>query len=98
MALESTLKDYIFEAIEIEKGGLKVAYKKTIEFEMSEELVQKFEELPAFKSAFYALTPGRQRGYLLFFAAPKQATTREARIVKSIPNIFNGIGINDFKG
>lgn len=93
--LENTLKDYVFEAIEIEKAGLKVVMKKTEDFPVPEELIQKFEENPSFKDAFYALTPGRQRGYLLHFAAPKQSKTRETRIEKYVPLIFNGKGMHD---
>lgn len=95
MVLAETLKMYILEAIEIEKKGIKVEYKTTAEFEFPDELLAKFEEMPAFKNAFYALTPGRQRGYLLHFAAPKQAQTRIARIEKNLQNIFAGKGIND---
>lgn len=93
--LESTIKAYIFEAIEVEKAGLEVKMKKTSEFNMPEELQVKFEENPDFKTAFDALTPGRQRGYLLFFSQAKQAKTRELRIEKYIPKIFEGKGLND---
>jgi uncharacterized protein YdeI (YjbR/CyaY-like superfamily) len=95
VALESTLKDYVFEAIEVEKAGLKVAFKKTTEFAMPAEFQQKLDEKPALKMAFTALTPGRQRGYLLHFAAPKQAKTREARIEKCTPQILDGKGLDD---
>lgn len=93
--LEATLKAYIFEAIEAEKAGLKVALKKTSEFSMPEEFQQVLEENAALKTAFEALTPGRQRGYLLHFAQPKQSKTRVSRIEKSIPQIFEGKGLND---
>ncbi len=92
---EADIKASIFEAIEVEKSGAKVPMKKTKEFAMTEELEQKFEELPALKTAFEALTPGRQRAYLLHFSQPKQAKTREARIEKAMEAIFNGKGLND---
>jgi len=94
-ALEPILKAYIDEAIEVEKAGLKVEFKPVSEFDIPEELQTRFAELPAFKAAFEALTPGRQKGYLLHFAAPKQSKTRESRIEKCIPQIFDGIGLND---
>ncbi len=93
--LKSTLSAYIYEAIEVEKAGLKVNLKKTTEFKMPDEFKNKLAELPALKKAFHALTPGRQRGYLLHFAAPKQSKTREARVEKSIPQILSGKGLND---
>ncbi|MEZ5103259.1 MAG: YdeI family protein [Draconibacterium sp.] len=93
--LESVLKSYIFQAIEVEKAGLKVELKKTKEFEMAEEFRQKLEELPALKTAFKAMTPGRQRAYLLHFSQPKQSKTRESRIEKYIPHILAGKGLND---
>lgn len=89
------LKAYILEAVEAEKAGLKVDFKATAEFSMPDELRAKFAADPALKTAFEALTPGRQRAYILFFAAAKQAATREARIEKSIPQILNGKGLND---
>ena len=95
IATQTVLKTYIYEAIEIEKAGLKVELKKPSEFKISEEFQQKLEENPALKSAFYALTPGRQRGYLLHFSAPKQAKTREARVEKCMPFIFAGKGLTD---
>ncbi|MEH6765390.1 MAG: YdeI family protein [Aequorivita antarctica] len=95
VALESTIKAYIFEAIEVEKAGLKIEMKKVSEFNMPEELQLKFKEDPSLKTAFEALTPGRQRGYLLYFSQAKQSKTREARIEKYIPKIFDGKGIND---
>ena len=91
----STLKAYIYEAIEVEKAGLQVELKKTAEFEMPEEFQHKLDTMPAMKKAFEALTPGRQRGYLLHFAAPKQSKTRESRIEKCIPQILKGKGLND---
>jgi uncharacterized protein YdeI (YjbR/CyaY-like superfamily) len=93
--LEPILKAYIQEAIEVEKAGLKVEFKKTEAFNIPEELLEYLDEMPDFKSAFEALTPGRQRAYLLYFSAPKQSKTRVARIEKSIQPIFNGKGLND---
>lgn len=93
--MEPILKAYIYEAIEVEKAGLEVSLKKTTEYNIPEELVQKFNEIPALKTAFEALTPGRQRGYMLHFSAPKQSKTREARIEKYLPQILNGKGIDD---
>jgi uncharacterized protein YdeI (YjbR/CyaY-like superfamily) len=93
--IKNKLKAYIFEAIEVEKSGLKVDLKKTKDYEVCEELQQKFNEQPLLKKAFGALTPGRQRGYLLHFAAPKQSKTRIARIEKSLDAIFSGKGLND---
>jgi uncharacterized protein YdeI (YjbR/CyaY-like superfamily) len=91
----STLKTYIYEAIEIEKAGLKVELKKPSEFKISEEFQHKIDENATLKSAFYALTPGRQRAYLLHFSAPKQAKTREARVEKYMPKILHGKGLDD---
>jgi uncharacterized protein YdeI (YjbR/CyaY-like superfamily) len=91
----STLKAYIYEAIEVEKAGLRVKLKKASEFPIPEEFQHKLDKKPALKKAFYALTPGRQRGYLLHFAAPKQSKTREARIEKCMPRILQGKGLND---
>ncbi|WAC14119.1 YdeI/OmpD-associated family protein [Dyadobacter pollutisoli] len=93
--LDATLKAYIYEAIEVEKAGLQVELKKTTEFKMAEEFQAKLDESPALKSAFEALTPGRQRGYLLHFSQAKQSKTREARIEKSIERIFDGKGLED---
>lgn len=93
--LESTLKEYIFQAAEIEESGAKVTYKKTKEFLIPEELEVKFEANPALKTAFEALTPGRQRAYLFHFTQAKQAKTRTARIEKYIPKILNGKGLDD---
>jgi uncharacterized protein YdeI (YjbR/CyaY-like superfamily) len=91
---ESVLEAYIYEAIEVEKLGLKVNYKRKPEA-IPDELKKKFKEIPALKSAFEALTPGRQRGYILHFSQPKQSKTRESRIEKSMEKIFSGKGIND---
>jgi uncharacterized protein YdeI (YjbR/CyaY-like superfamily) len=92
---KNALKSYIYEAIEVEKAGLKVELKKTTEFSMPEEFQNKLNKNKALKKAFDALTPGRQRGYLLHFSAPKQSATRESRIEKSIPEIMKGKGLND---
>lgn len=93
--MESTLKSYIREAIKAEKAGLKVTLKKVSEFTMPAEFKSVLDETPAVKKAFYALTPGRQRGYLLHFSSAKQAKTREARIEKYIPKILKGKGLED---
>ncbi|MCG6192540.1 YdeI family protein [Leptospira sp. FAT2] len=92
---KSVLKAYIKEAAEVEKAGLKVDFKKTKDFKVPDEFLNRLEDNPALKSAFDALTPGRQRGYLLHFAAPKQSKTRESRIEKWIPLILRGKGLND---
>lgn len=89
------LKAYIQEAIEVEKSGAKVQLKTIDEHPVPDELLAKFEEMPAFKDAFKSLTPGRQRAYLLQFNAPKQSKTREARIEKYLPQIMEGKGLND---
>lgn len=93
--LEPILKAYIFEAIEVEKAGLKVNVKQNAELIIPEELHKKFDELPALKAAFEALTPGRQRAYILYFSKPKQSKTRESRIEKYMQQILNGKGLND---
>ncbi|PJZ77268.1 YdeI/OmpD-associated family protein [Leptospira neocaledonica] len=93
--LKTSLKSYIKNAIEVEKSGLKVNFKKTKEFDMPEEFLNKLEESPELKTAFDSLTPGRQRGYLLHFSSAKQSKTREARIEKYIPHILKGKGLDD---
>ena len=93
--LEPVLKAYVHEAIAVEKAGLKVTLKKVSEFKIPEEFQAKLDELPALKKAFGALTPGRQRGYLLHFAGAKQSKTRAARVEKWMPHILNGKGIDD---
>lgn len=93
--LEPSLRAYIFEAIEVEKAGLKIDFKAKDELVFPAELIRKWEEDPAFKAAFDALTPGRQRGYNIFFTAPKQSKTRESRIEKAMPKIFEGKGWNE---
>jgi uncharacterized protein YdeI (YjbR/CyaY-like superfamily) len=90
-----TLKQYIFEAIEIEKLGVKIEAKKTSDYPMPDELKNKFKELPELKAAFENLTPGRQRGYLLHFSQAKQSATRLSRIEKCMEAIFNGKGMNE---
>lgn len=92
---EAFLKAYIYEAIEVEKAGLKVKAKKPEELIIPEELQHKFDEIPALKTAFTTLTPGRQRAYILYFSAAKQSKTRQSRVEKCIPNILNGKGLND---
>jgi uncharacterized protein YdeI (YjbR/CyaY-like superfamily) len=91
----ASLKAYIHEALEVEKDGLKVALKKHTEYTIAEEFQQQLEESRALKKAFEALTPGRQRAYLLHFSAPKQAKTRAARVEKWIPQILIGKGLMD---
>src|SRR5438270_3000864 len=93
--MKPILKAYIREAIEVERAGLKVPLKKTKEFNLPEEFQNKLNKSSALRKAFNALTPGRQRGYLLYFSAPKQSKTRESRIEKYIPNILVGKGLND---
>ena len=93
--MEKTLKSYIHEAIEVEKAGLKVELKKTTDFKVPEEFQSKLDKLPALKTAFDALTPGRQRAYLFYFSQPKQSKTRESRVEKYIPKILDGMGFDD---
>ena len=93
--MEHILKAYIQEAIEVEKAGLEVEFKETSEFNVPEEFQKKLDENPALKTAFEALTPGRQRGYLLYFSGAKQTKTREARVEKYMQHILNGKGLND---
>ncbi|MCX6258551.1 MAG: YdeI family protein [Bacteroidia bacterium] len=93
--LETILKAYIYEAIEVEKAGLKVNFKKNTELIFPEEFQKKLDEIPVLKTAFDALTPGRQRAYNLYFSAPKQSKTRESRIEKCMKQILKGKGLND---
>ena len=93
--LERALPAYVEQAIAVEKAGLEVTYKKVTEFNLPGELQDRFKEDPSFKKAFQALTPGRQRGYILYFSGAKQSKTREARIEKCAPLIFDGKGLND---
>ena len=93
--METILKAYIYEAIEVEKAGLKVNFKKPTEFAIPEEFQNKLAEMPGLKTAFGALTPGRQRAYILYFSAPKQSKTRESRVEKCMKQILNGKGLDD---
>lgn len=93
--MEKILKTYIYEAIEVERAGLKVKYKKTSEYKIPEEFQKKLNKNAAVKSAFYALTPGRQRAYIFYFSQPKQSKTRVARVEKSLKQILHGKGLND---
>jgi uncharacterized protein YdeI (YjbR/CyaY-like superfamily) len=93
--MKSILKAYVNEAIEVEKAGLKVNFKKTSEFTVAEEFQNKLDQSPALKKAFRALTPGRQRAYLLYFSAAKQSKTRESRVGKCMPRILAGKGLDD---
>ena len=93
--MEPILKGYIHQAIEVEKAGLEVDYKKSTELIFPEEFQNKLKKNPALKTAFHALTPGRQRAYNIYFSAPKQSKTRESRIEKYMPQILRGKGLND---
>ncbi|MBP8824487.1 MAG: YdeI/OmpD-associated family protein [Flavobacteriales bacterium] len=93
--LEPVLRSYIQEAIEVEKSGKQVPMKQTAEFAMAEEFKLALKQMPALKKAFQALTPGRQRGYLLHFSSAKLAKTREARIEKNVDRILAGLGLDD---
>ncbi|QMV44799.1 YdeI/OmpD-associated family protein [Cohnella cholangitidis] len=93
--MQLIIKTYIDEAIEVERAGLQVEYKKNTEYAIPEELQNKFVEIPEMKDAFEALTPGRQRAYILYFSAPKQSKTRESRVEKYLPHILNGKGLDD---
>ncbi|MGZ4054860.1 MAG: YdeI/OmpD-associated family protein [Bacteroidia bacterium] len=93
--IKATLKAYIYEAIEVEKAGLKVELKKTTEYQIPEEFQTKLNKNAALKKAFYSLTPGRQRGYILYFSSAKQSKTRESRIEKYTQQILNGKGLDD---
>lgn len=88
--IEKTLKAYVYEAIEVEKAGLKVELKKTADFTVAEEFKNKLDKSPALKKAFYQLTPGKQRAYLLYFSAPKQSKTRQSRVEKCTQQILRG--------
>lgn len=92
---KSTIKSYIKEAIALEKAGMKVELKKTTEYKIPEEFQAVLDDMLELKKAFQALTPGRQRGYLLYFSAPKQTKTKEARIEKYLQHILDGKGLND---
>ena len=93
--MEPILKAYTYEAIEVEKAGLKVDFKETAEYAIPEEFQNELDENPALKTAFDALTPGRQRAYILYFSQPKQSKTRESRVEKYTPQILNGKGLHD---
>lgn len=93
--MEPILKAYIREAVAVEKAGLKVNFKKTSEFTIPEEFQDRLDASPALKTAFAALTPGRQRAYLFYFSAPKQSKTRESRVEKCMQQILNGKGLDD---
>ena len=95
VALESTVKAYITEAIEVEKAGLNVTLKRTSDFKIPAEFQSRLDKNAALKTAFHALTPGRQRAYLFYFAQPKQSQTRLSRVEKCIPQILKGRGLND---
>ncbi|MDQ6763491.1 MAG: YdeI family protein [Bacteroidota bacterium] len=95
LKMEKILKAYIYEAIEVEEAGLKVKLKKTAEFIIPGEFQNKLDKIPALKTAFNALTPGRQRGYIFYFSQPKQSKTRESRIEKYMDQILDGKGLND---
>lgn len=94
-ASRNVLKSYIEQAIEIEKAGLKVEFKKTAAFDMPVEFQNALEKSKPLNDAFYKLTPGRQRAYIFYFSTPKQSKTRESRVLNSVPNILAGKGIND---
>jgi len=93
--LERTLKQYVFEAVEVEKTGLKVKLKKTSDYKVPGEFQNKLNKIPALNTAFKALTPGRQRAYLFYFSQAKQSKTRAARVEKYIPQILDGKGLDD---
>ena len=96
LELQETILDYIKEAIEIEKSGKKIISKKVEEYPIPDELIKEFESDIVFKNAFYSLTPGRQKSYLIFYSAAKQSATRTSRILKSKEAIFNGKGMNEY--
>ncbi len=93
--LEPTIKNYVYEAMEIENAGMKVRFKETSEYKMPVELQDKLKKNTTFKKAFDALTPGRQRGYIIHFSEPKKSETRAARIEKCTPKILKGEGLHD---
>jgi uncharacterized protein YdeI (YjbR/CyaY-like superfamily) len=93
--MKSILKAYIYEAVEVEKAGLKVKLKKTSDFKIPEEFQHKLNKIPALKTAFKALTPGRQRAYIFYFSQPKQSKTRASKVEKYMQQILNGKGLND---
>jgi uncharacterized protein YdeI (YjbR/CyaY-like superfamily) len=93
--MERTVKTYIYEAVEVEKAGLKVKLKKTSDYKIPEELQKKLNEIPKLKTAFKSLTPGRQRAYIFYFSQAKQSKTRESRVEKYIQQILDGKGLDD---
>jgi uncharacterized protein YdeI (YjbR/CyaY-like superfamily) len=93
--MERSLKTYIYQAIEVERAGLQVKYKKTKDFKVPEEFQSKLDKMPRLKTAFESLTPGRQRAYIFHFAQPKQSKTRTARVEKYLKHILNGKGLDD---
>jgi len=93
--LEKTVKAYIYEAIEVEKAGLKVKLKKTSDFKIPEEFQKKLDKSARLKTAFGELTPGRQRAYIFYFSQPKQSKTRDSRVEKYLPQILDGKGLDD---
>ena len=93
--MEPILKAYIQEAIEVEKAGLKVDYKKATDYIIPKEFQIELDKMPALSEAFYALTPGRQRAYIYYFSQPKLSKTRESRVEKCIDFILDGMGLND---
>ena len=93
--MEPIIKAYIYEAIEVEKSGLKVVKKTTADFTVPEEFQRKLDEIPALRFAFEALTPGRQRAYIFYFSQPKQSKTRESRVEKYVQKILDGKGLDD---
>ena len=95
LELAPVVKAYIYEAIELEKAGVKVERAEKDEPQLPIELLQKLDELPELKSAFYSLTPGRQRAYIFFISQPKQSKTRESRVEKCLPKILDGKGLGD---
>ena len=95
LAIEPAIRAYVEESIAIERAGLKVQFKDTSQFDFPDELLSAFEDDPAFAAAFDALTPGRQRGYLIYFSSAKQSKTRVSRIAKHMPRIFEGKGFHD---
>jgi len=93
--MERPLKAYIYEAIEVERAGLQVKYKKTKDFKVPEEFQNKLDKMPRLKTAFESLTPGRQKAYIFHFSQPKQSKTRAGRVEKYIPQILKGKGLDD---
>ena len=93
--MKNTLKTYVYEAVEVERAGLKVKFKKPTEFKVAEEFQKRLDKSAALRTAFEALTPGRQRAYLLYFSSAKQSKTREERVEKYVKQILKGKGLDD---